>query len=146
MPLNDFYPWNPGQVIRPDDLNELVRIIQDGTIFENTSYITEQLSTNGSRITGLEERVSVLEGMQGLASIREQLVMTNGQSVISLAHVPSMDSEMLFINGICLAKSGIPASLSGDYSISGSTVTLVSELASQIVAGDRLIAVYRYEV
>lgn len=144
MALEDFYPWKPGQTIRSQDLNELVALIQNGTIFQNTTYITEQISTNASRLNGLEARVSELEALQGLLNIREQFVMTNGQSIVNLSQAPSLDTEVIFLNGLSLAKNDVPIGLSGDYSLSGSTLTFVSELASQIVAGDRLIVVYRY--
>jgi hypothetical protein len=145
MALTDFYPWQPGQKIKPEDLNELVQLIQDGTIFENTTLITSQLHSNGVRLDDHEARIVLLESLQNLLSIREQFVLTDGQQVIPLAQPPVLDSEIVFLNGSALAKTGVPLGFSGKYTLSGSTLTLSSELASQIVAGDILIVVYRYE-
>lgn len=140
----EFYPWQTGQVVKAEDLNELVEAIQNGSIFLNTTFITEQLNTNDSRITGLEDRVSYLETLQGLISIREQFVMTTGQALVNLSKVPSLDTELISLNGLSLSKTGVPVGFSGDYSLSGSTLNFNVELSSQIEAGDILVVTYRY--
>ena len=141
----DFYPWQEGQVIKAADLNKLVESIQDGTVFLNTTYISEQLSSTSTRLNGIEDRVSFLEGQQGLLNIREQFVMVLGQTLVNLSQTPVLDGELLFLNGLSLSKSGVPVGFVGDYSLAGSTVTFNTELSSQIVAGDILVAMYRYE-
>ena len=112
----DFYPWQPGDVIKAEDLNALVQAIQDGTIFLNTTYLSEQLATTSSQLTNLTQRVTYLESLTALASIREQFTLTAGQSVISLSKVPSLDSEIVVMNGLSLSKTGIPTGFVGDYS------------------------------
>lgn len=142
----DFYPWQPGQTIKAEDLNELVRAIQDGTIFLNTTYLSEQLSTTSTRLNGLEQRVTFLESQAALLSIREQFTLAAAQGIINLSKTPSLDSEIVILNGLSLSKSGIPLGFVGDYSLAGSTLTLNPDLATQVVAGDILVVVYRYEV
>lgn len=142
----DFYPFKDGQVLKAEDLNELVRSIQDGTIFLNTTYISEQLSNAGTRLTGIEQRVSYLESLSASLFMREQKVLSSGQLTVGLEKPPILDSELLFINGISLSKTGVPLSFVGDYSISGSTITFNTELASQLVDGDIFVIQYRYEV
>lgn len=142
----DFYPWKEGQVIKSKDLNALVEAIQDGTIFLNTTYISDQLSTTSSRLTGLEDRVTYLESLNATLGMREQIVLTAGQGIIGLSKTPILDTELLFLNGISLSKSGVPSGFIGDYTLSGSTLTFNTELSSQIVAGDMLVVSYRYGV
>ena len=142
----EFYPWHEGQVIKAKDLNDLVESIQNGTIFLNTTYISSQLNTSSTRLNGLEARVTYLESLQAFLSIKEQAVLTAGQSFIGLAHAPILDSEIIAIGGQMLAKTGVPSGFVGDYTISGSTLTFNPELASQIEAGETLVIHYRYEV
>lgn len=139
-----FYPWQPGQVIKAEDLNELVESIQNGSVFQNTTYVTEQLNTNDTRINGLEDRVTYLETLQGLFNIREQFVLTTGQALVNLSKVPALDTEIPALNGLLLAKTAVPIGFTGDYSLSGSTLNFNVELSSQIVDGDVLVVVYRY--
>ena len=142
----EFYPFEEGQVLTSSDLNQLVESIQNGTIFLNTTYISEQLATNSSRMSSLEARVEHLESMQSYLAIREQFVLAAGQAIIPLVHTPILDTELVFLNGVSQSRSGIPASFIGDYSLAGSTLTLSSEVASQVEAGDILIVHYRYGV
>lgn len=141
----DFLPFREGQVLKAEDLNALVTAIQDGTIFLNTSYISEQLSNSGTRISGLESRVTYLESLISEISIREQFSLSSGQSIVGLSKTPNLDTELIFLNGLSLSKSGVPNGFIGDYSISGSTITFNTELASQIEAGDMLVVKYSYE-
>jgi hypothetical protein len=140
----DFFPFQEGQVLEASDLNELVEAIQDGTIFINTTFISSQLSTASSRLNGLEARVTLLESLQATLSMREQVELSAGQGAVNLSQVPILDTELLFLNGMSLAKSGIPIGYVGDYSLSGSTITFNTELSSQILAGDVLVVQYRY--
>jgi hypothetical protein len=142
----DFLPFKDGQVLKSDDLNELVESIQNGTIFLNTTYISSQLNTSSTRLTGLEARVTYLESLQAFLSIKEQKVLTAGQPFVGLAHAPILDSEIVAIGGQVLAKTDVPIGFVGDYTISGSTLTFNTELASQIEAGETLVIHYRYEV
>lgn len=142
----DFLPFKPGQVITAEDLNALVSAIQDGSIFTDASYISSLLSENGAVITALDARVSVLETTKSFANIREQFLLSVNQSVVGLSKVPLLDSEWVSIAGVNLSRMGLPVSFIGDYNISGSTLTLNSQLAAKVREGDLLIVKYMYEV
>jgi len=146
--MADYYPIETGQTITPTLWNSLVEAIQNGSIFSDASFIGEQVATLGSRVTALEDRVTVLEGYQARQTKREQKVLTAGQSTITLANPPLIDSELLIINTCVMAKTGIPTGFVGDYSLpaGSSTITLNSQLAMQIVDGDLAVIVYEYEV
>lgn len=138
-----WFPLQKGQLITADMLNEMIAAIQDGSIFTSAAFVNDLITTLDARVSTLETQVAALNGVQRLVSIREQFTLTAGQSIISLSQVPELDSELLFLNGMALAKSGIPVGYSADYSLSGSTITLVNELALQIQAGDVLVVTYR---
>jgi hypothetical protein len=140
-----WYPLQIGQKITADMLNEMIASIQDGSIFTSAAFVSDLVTTLDARVDALEAQVSTLNAVAHSLSIREQFTLANAQSTIILNHVPDLDSELLFINGTCLAKSGYPVGYSADYSISGNTITLTNELALQIIAGDLLVVVYRYE-
>jgi hypothetical protein len=142
----DFLPYTAGQKITAEDLNALVQAIQDGSIFLDTTYIGAGLSANSTAILALSNRVDVLELVQARVDIREQFILTAAQSVIGLSKTPLLDSEVVFLQGMGLSKSGIPLSFVGDYSISGSTLTLNVQLAGLVEAGDLLIVKYTYGV
>jgi hypothetical protein len=141
-----FLPYKPGQTITAADLNALVQAIQDGTIFLDTTYVSSGLAANSSAILALSNRVTTLESIQARVDIREQLALVAGQSIIGLSKTPLLDSEVVSLAGVMLSKSGIPLSFVGDYSISGSTLTLNSQLAGLVEDGDLLIVKYTYGV
>ena len=140
----DFLPFETGQTITADDLNQLVTAIQDGTIFLNTTFISEQLATSSSRLNALESSVALLEAQQTVLAIREQFTMTSGQAIVNLSKTPVLDTELLSLNGLSLSKTGVPISFVGDYSVAGSTITFNVELASQILDDDLLVVTYRH--
>ncbi len=140
-----WFPLTAGQKITADMLNEMIAAIQDGSIFTSSAFVSDLVTTLDSRVASLELEVAALNTVARTISLREQFVLTAGQSTITLSQVPELDSEILFLNGQCLAKSNYPSGFSADYSISGNTITLVNELALTVVAGDLLGIVYRYE-
>lgn len=142
----DFLPFTSGTLLTPDLLNELVGAIQNGTIFTDTSYISGLLAANSATIAALTVRVSNLEAELSNVDKREQFQLVANQLVVGLSSVPNLDSEVLFLNGMGLSKTGTPAGFVGDYSISGSTITLNSDFYSLIDAGDLLVVKYSYGV
>jgi len=140
------FPIPPGTLITAELLNQLVASIEDGTIYSQSSFVGDLVTTLETRVATLEAEVAVLEAEHSTVSIREQFQLSAAQGTIPLSHTPQMDAELVFFNGLSLAKSGVPLGFSGDYSISGSTLTLASSLAPQVVAGDLLVVVYRYQV
>jgi hypothetical protein len=140
-----WYPLQSGQKLSAKLFNELVEAIQDGSIFTSVSFVSTLVTTLESRIATLEAQIAILQDYQQLNSIREQFSLTLGQGTIILNQVPILDSEMLFVNGMALAKTGVPIGLSADYTVSGNTINLTTELALQIQAGDILVVTYRYE-
>jgi len=142
----DFLPFEEGQTITPEDLNALVGAIQDGSIFVGTSFVGDLVSTLGDRVTALEARTDVLEAVQAKQRAREQFSLTAGQSVINIAKVPLLDSESVSLNGINLSKTGLPVGFVGDFSLSGSVITINTELAATVEVGDILIVMYDFEV
>ena len=146
MALSFQFPIVAGQKLTADMFNELVYAIQDGSIFTSVSFVSDLVTTLNSRVASLEADVAVLNATQARNFIREQVTLTTGQSVIPLSKTPVLDSELVFINGTSMAKDNLPSGIGGDYSVSGTTLTLVTELALQIIAGDRIVIVYSYEV
>jgi hypothetical protein len=142
----DFYPYQPGQVLTADDLNALVAAIQDGSIFTTVSFVSSMVTTLDARVTTLEDQIPELQAKLGVLFKKKQISLTTGQSIIGLDNVPMIDSEIIALNGVVLAKTGTPIGFVGDYVISGSTVTLATELALQIINGDRLVITYAYNV
>ena len=142
----DFLPFTDGQVTTAANLNALVAAIQDGTIFVNTTYISEQLSLMSQQVISLTSRVNALQSLQDSLSMREQFILTAGQSVVQLSQIPILDTELLFINGISISKTGIPLNYSGSYTISGKVITLNTQLASIITSTDEMAVQYRYGV
>ena len=142
----DFLPFEDGQVITASDLNALVQSIQDGTIFLSTTIISGQLQTMSTSIINLDTRVGYLESLMAQLPIREQFSLTAAQGTINLSKAPLLDSELVFLNGLSLSKSGVPVGFVGDYSVSGSSIVLDAELSSQVIDGDMLVIQYRYEV
>lgn len=146
MALSFNFPLTAGQKITADMLNELIFAIQDGSIFTSVSFVSDLVTTLDTRVATLEAEVNVLNAIQGRNFIREQFTLTLGQSIIPLSKTPSLDSELVFLNGSSLAKNNVPVGTTADYYLTGSTLNLVTELALLIQAGDRLVVCYSYEV
>jgi hypothetical protein len=140
-----WFPLQEGQLLTAAMINEMIAAIQDGSIFTSAAFVNDLITTLDARVDSLEAQVNTLNQVAHFLSIREQFTLTAGQSIINLTNAPEIDSELLFMNGMSLAKSGIPISYIGDYSLSGSIITLTSELALQVVDGDLLVVAYRYE-
>lgn len=147
MPL-DFLPFEDGVVLTPKILNALVSSIIDGSIFSTTAtnFVASTMATIGNRVTTLESEVSVLNSVIAMNGIREQFVLTAGQSTINLNQSPILDTELVFLNGQCVPKSNVPLGYLGAYAIIGSVLTLSSDVAASIVAGDVLIISYSYAI
>lgn len=141
-----FFPFQKGQRLTPEILNELVQAIQDGSIFTSTSFVSGLVTTLDTRVDTLETTVTALETVLATNSIREQFTMTTGQSTVALSKTPVLDTDLVFLNGKLLHKDGVPAGFSGEYTVSGSTLTLVSTFAATILAGDKLAMTYSFEV
>lgn len=140
------FPIESGQKITADLLNQLVAAIQDGSIFTSTSFVSELVTTLDARVSVLETQVAVLNTRQSVSTIREQFVPTSGQTTVLLSHPVILDSEHIYLNGVSMAKSGLPLSFVGDYTVSGSTVTFVNSIALNFVSTDLIQVVYQYGV
>lgn len=141
-----FLPFDEGEALTPEKLNALVESIQDGSIFLPGNTIGDLINTLDSRVTVLESKVASLELLAKSQNQREQFILTDLQTVISLAKVPLIDSEIVALNGMVQSRDNSPAGVSGDYTIVGKVITLTTELALNIVAGDRFTVTYRFEV
>src|ERR1035437_1213725 len=126
MPPLNFLPFSDGEKISANDLNQLVQAIMDGTIFSGSVVgVVEAIITPlSASVLNLQSQVAVLQTYVQQIAYREQFQMANGQSTISLSNTPSLDSELVLLNGISLSKDGLPPGYTGDYSISGSVITL----------------------
>ena len=147
MATLDFLPFEDGDPLTAADLNSLVQSIMDGTIFSATATgvvpgIITPLSTS---VLTLQAQVAQLETFVQLVSYREQFAMTAGQSTIGLSQIPVLDSELVYLNGISLAKSGLPPGSTYDYTISGSVITLDPAVSVAILATDVIEVVYQSE-
>lgn len=139
-----WYPLQPGELFTAEKINELVAAIQDGSVFTSVSFVSSLVTTLDTRVSSLEAQVALLNQTLERTSIRQQFVMAAGQNVVTLTQAPILDSEWVSLNGMSLAKSGVPVGYSADYSINGTTLTLTNELALQVQADDVLVVKYDY--
>lgn len=146
MAIEDFFPFVDGQRITAEQWNELFTAIRNGSFFLDTTPISEQIVSLSDRVTALELRVGELEQIQKWRMMREQFVLTDHQSYIQLSHTPLLDSEDPILNGMSLAKNGIPVGFLGDYYMDGSRVQFTDERKAEIFAGDQVVVLYQYEV
>jgi hypothetical protein len=127
-------------------MNSLILSIQDGSIFTSPSYVADLVTTLDGRVDVLEDEVAALNLGHIYVFAREQFVLTVGQSAVTLEKTPKIDSEQVFLSGAALSKTDIPSGYEGEYSISGSTITLSNTIALNVQDGDGLIVTYAYEV
>lgn len=142
----DFLPFKSGQTITAEDLNALVGAIQDGSIFAPGNVVGDLIGPLGDRVTALEFQVSNLAHVQATQNQHEQIPLTALQSVINLEKTPTIDGELVFLNGMALYKNDLIPAAVHDYTISGKVITLDPALAAQIVDGDLLLVAYEYVV
>jgi len=141
-----WYPITEGKTITSHMLNEMIESIENGSIFAPGNITGDLVRGLAQRVTVLEAKVAVLELQQRISSQREQFILSALQNTVDLIRVPSIDTEILTLNGLVLSRDNQPSGTTGDYVIVGSVITLTSQLASQIIDGDRLCAIYDYEV
>lgn len=136
-----FLPFpNDGIPIASSQLNALIDSIEDGTIFGMRSMGLVP------RIATLQTEITELTSIGAVANERVQITMVAKQGVFGLSHPPLIDSELISLNGEFLQPNDPSLGLSGDYSISGSTVTLSSTLSASIDGGELIIASYKKNV
>lgn len=139
MQISDFYPFTDGQVVTAEQWNMLFQAIKDGSFMLSSTDIGNIVA----RISTLEQNMSYFINLKSRISRREQKVLSNGESVYSLAFLPNLDSEHLFLNGLYLHKT-MPG-FDGDYSIDGRTITFSNSLRNEIEDGDVLTVLYTTE-
>jgi hypothetical protein len=125
--ISDFYPFTDGQKITAAQWNEIFGAVQDGTFFLDTTPISDSIATLADRVTALELRVDNLELVRAWRTNREQFILTAGQTYLQLTHTPILDTEVPVLNGMTLAKNGIPLGFVGDYYMDGSRVQFTPE-------------------
>jgi hypothetical protein len=140
------FPISEGQTISAALLNEIIFAIQDGSIFTSVSFVSDLVTTLDTRVDDHETRIVDLETRLGVGFQRQQFTLTTGQDTIPLSEVPILDSEVIFYNDKPLYRDELPAGFQGEYTLSGSTLTLDSLFALTVVDGDRLAIAYSYEV
>jgi len=141
-----FLPFGEGDQLTAYKLNNLISAISDGTIFVPGNIIGEFIAALGARVYTLENKVAALENYLATQNKREQYILTHQQAVLQLEKVPQLDSELLVLNGLTLSRDEEPLGVLGDYTLAGKIITLTSALALNVIEGDRLTVVYRYEV
>ena len=146
MAISDFYPFQPGQVVTPAQWNEMFTAIQNGSFFLDTTPISDQIKTLADRVSALELRVTNLEHQKSKITVREQFTLIQNQTYVQLTHTPVLDTENTVLNGMSLAKNGIPLGFVGDYYMSGSKVMFTSERILNVFNGDLCVVIYQYEV
>lgn len=142
----DFLPFKEGQKLTPAILNELVQAIASGTIFLPGNVVTDIITPLVSRVATLEAQVAVLLAVQPKNRKIEQITLTAGQSVINLESTPTIDGEIVALNGQVLYKNDLNPPVSHDYTVSGSVLTLDPAVAIEVEAGDLLMVAYDYLV
>ncbi len=146
MAISDFYPFKPNQKVTNEQWNELFTAIQNGTFFLDVEPIAKQLNSISTRVEALEIRMDNVEQTLAYQRKREQFVTEIHQQFVDLEDVPRLDSEMVFLNGQAMSKSGIPYGFVGDYSIDGRRITFNPAWHPQILAGDVIVVEYEFEV
>ncbi len=146
MAINDFYPFEDGQVITAAEWNELFSAIADGSFFTASSPISDQISTLADRVAALEARMNGVASMILRQRAREQFVLSANQASIVLSNAPVLDTEMVAVNGQVWSKTGVPTDFVGDYSLTGNTITFNPEQVVNIAAGDVVVITYDFEV
>lgn len=147
MATLSFLPFEDGDPITADDLNQLVQAIMDGSIFSATAtgVVPAIITPLQTSVATLQAQVANLQTFVQLISYRQQFQMTTGQSTINLSNVPVLDSELVFLNGVSLAKDDLPPGYSGDYTITGSVITLDLAVSVAILNTDVIEVVYMSE-
>ena len=146
MAISDFYPFQPGVAVTAAQWNELMQAVQSGEFFLDAAPIATQLNGIAARISSLELQVARLNTTTAYQKMRDQFSLAAQQVVVTLDETPRLDSEVVFLNGAAMSKSGIPVGFTGDYSISGSTITFNPEWQPQIRAGDMVVVSYEVAV
>lgn len=146
MAIEDFYPFTAGKKVTADQWNELIEAIRNGSFFLDNTIISGEIATLADRVTALELRMDQQEAVKGWRMIREQFVLSENQDFIQLSNTPLLDSENLVLNGVSLAKNGIPLGFEGDYYMDGSRIQFTPERILNIEAGDQIVVLYQFEV
>jgi len=144
----DFLPFKEGDKLTPAVLNELVGSIRDGSIFTESAenVVGDVMTTVSDDTHSLEARVTILESSMPGRMTREQFTLTDLQESQAISKVPVVDSELVFLNGQLLSKTGVPLGFVGDYTLTNRTFAFNPEVYARIVAGDVLVVTYWYGV
>jgi hypothetical protein len=144
--ISDFYPFQDNKKVTAAMWNELITAIQNGSFFLDETVIGGEIHSLVDRVEALELRMDYQESIKAWRTIREQFILTENQEYVQLTHTPLLDSENLILNGISLAKNGIPLGFVGDYYVEGSRIQFTAERILNIEAGDQLVIIYQFEV
>ncbi len=144
----DFLPFKEGQKLTPAILNELVQAIMDGSIFAPgaDNVVGDQVNGLAARVATLEAQVAMLLAVQPKNRKIQQITLTAGQQVINLDNPPTIDGEIVALNGQVLYKNDLNPPVAHDYTVSGSVLTLDIAVSSEVEAGDLLMVAYDYLV
>ena len=144
--ISDFYPFTDNKKVTATQWNELIEAIRNGSFFLDETVIGGEIHSLVDRVEALELRMDYQESIKAWRTIREQFILTENQEYVQLTHTPLLDSENLILNGISLAKNGIPLGFVGDYYVEGSRIQFTAERILNIEAGDQLVIIYQFEV
>lgn len=145
MAINDFYPFQENRKVTLAEWNELFNAIRDGSFFLVDAPIAGQVANLAARVQLLEQENTVLKQIKSRSFAKMQVAAQALQSSFDLGdHVPIVDSEQVFLNGVALTKTGVTQDFVGDYSIDGKVITLIQDVANEIVAGDIISVSYQY--
>ena len=144
MAVNDFYPFRPNQKVTVEQWNELFDEIRSGYFFLDDTPISGMIYTLNQRVTAIELRMDTLEAFRNRNWQKHQEPLIAGQTQVTLAHPPVLDSEFVHLNGICLSKTQVDYGFVGDYTLDGAVITLHPDVAIEVLEGDVLNVCYQY--
>jgi hypothetical protein len=148
--VSDPVAGHPGRVVWRTDLGQAR--IDDGTSFnvfgghvvaEDGTPLTQRNILNfiGPGVTAADsgtETTVTIPGFGGITYTQDQFIVTNpADHNFTLSNVPMTDSTIVMMNGLVLTKG-----LSNDYTISGSTITLVVGIT--LTVGDQITILYTH--
>ncbi len=143
MAIEDFFPFKPGQVVTAEQWNELFNAIRNGTFFlSNQDPVVEQISNIGSEVSRLSQELEYLKTEFKKRYYRENFVLSNLQSVVTLSKTPVLDSEIVILDSTIRVKRINQDDTIWDYYILGRDIYLNPTLATQIEDGDIMSVLY----
>lgn len=139
-----FYSLASNEILYSYVRDDIVTDIESAvTLFSTEVNMENTLSLLPGSVTTLEDAINHLQtqinSLGGAIATREKFTTTLGQTVFNLLHTP-----VSIYDGFEVEFRGTELVEGDDFTVSGSTVTLVPGWGSIIQAGDKIVISYKY--